>query len=35
MASLYRRGGVWWVTYSRRGRVVRRSLETRLYSEAR
>ena len=35
MASLYRRGNVWWIKYRRRGRVVRGSLGTTVYNEAR
>ncbi len=35
MASLYRRGKVWWVKYQHRGKVVRESLKTRSYTEAR
>ena len=35
MASLYRRGSVWWVKCRHRGKVIRESLETHSYAEAR
>jgi len=35
VASLYRRGKVWWIKYQHRGKVVRQSLKTRGYTEAR
>jgi integrase/recombinase XerD len=28
MATVYRRGGVWWIRYKRKGREVRRSAKT-------
>jgi len=35
MGSLFRRGRVWWVKFSYRGRIIRRSLATDRYNEAR